>query len=147
MVAHRIKEVRKALRLTQTEFGEALGTTLDVIYSLEASRVEPKNVFLKLICTVFKVSPEWLFEGNDEMFSFDPHQELKEKTLSQLEQNETFRNMIQGYLQLDIDFQDLINIQTSKLVSLQARNDHALLETNLNNTDTTPKNRKKRKNQ
>lgn len=80
MITERIKTLRKALGLSQKDFGEELGTTRDVISNLEYGRVEPKPVFLDLICTIFNINPEWLKDGTGEIFnpSPEPNEELIE---------------------------------------------------------------------
>ena len=64
----RIKEVRKCLNLTQTEFGEALGVSRDVINSYERGRVTPTPLFLDHLCMKYGVDPIWLETGEGEMF-------------------------------------------------------------------------------
>lgn len=64
----RITLIRKELKLTQTEFGEALGVSRDVIKNLEYNRVEPKALFLDHLCKVYNVNPNWLETGEGEMF-------------------------------------------------------------------------------
>ena len=68
LLSERIRAVRKALKLTQAEFGEALGTTRDVIGNLEYGRSEAKKSFLDLICTIFYVNSDWLLNDTGEMF-------------------------------------------------------------------------------
>jgi transcriptional regulator with XRE-family HTH domain len=82
-LADRIKTIRKSLHLSQTEFGEALGTTRSVIGNYEYGRVEPKKPFLGLICSVFNVNSDWLNTGAGQMFAPSPlpsvaNQELHE---------------------------------------------------------------------
>ena len=67
-INERIKELRKALDLSQTEFGEALHVSRGVINNIDRSLVEPKPLFLDSIITTFNVNPGWLLDGNGEMF-------------------------------------------------------------------------------
>lgn len=64
----RIKAIRKANKLTQTEFGEALGVSIDVIKNIELGRVEPKPLIINHIVAVFGVSKTWLESGEGEMY-------------------------------------------------------------------------------
>ncbi len=64
----RIKELRKHLDLTQTEFGDALGVSRDVINSYERGRVVPTSLFLDHLCMKYSVDPIWLETGEGEMF-------------------------------------------------------------------------------
>jgi len=80
MIPRRLKELRKALKLTQAQFGEKLGVSRDVIGNIEYSRVNPKPVFLEHVCNIYCVNRNWLLEGFGEMFSEDPpaHSEMNE---------------------------------------------------------------------
>lgn len=64
----RIKEMRKHLNLTQTEFGDSLGVSRDVINSYERGRVTPTQTFVELLCMKYDVNPDWLIHGTGEMF-------------------------------------------------------------------------------
>ena len=64
----RVKEVRKHLSMTQTEFGDALGVSRDVINSYERGRVTPTQTFLDLLCMKYGVDPIWMETGEGEMF-------------------------------------------------------------------------------
>ena len=65
----RIRELRQALKMTQTEFGEKLGVSKAVVVNLELSRVDVKEHMVNLICRTFKVNALWLERGEGEMFS------------------------------------------------------------------------------
>ena len=71
MYADRIRQIRKSLGLTQSEFGKNLGVSRDVICNIEYSRVEPKELFLSHVCSVYHVNPEWLFSGKGECLNED----------------------------------------------------------------------------
>jgi transcriptional regulator with XRE-family HTH domain len=68
----RIKELRKALGLSQDEFGAKLGVTRGAITNIELNKTEPKPLFIDLICNTFNVNPEWIRTGEGNM--------LEEKT-------------------------------------------------------------------
>lgn len=68
LLSERIKEVRKAEKLTQTKFGEKLSVSRDVISSFESGRVEPKPIFLNYLCEVFNINKDWLLTGKGEMY-------------------------------------------------------------------------------
>lgn len=70
-INQRVLEIRKALRpkMTQTEFGEALGVSRSVIANIEMNRVtQPTEQFMRLLCRTFSVSYAWLKEGVGDMF-------------------------------------------------------------------------------
>lgn len=64
----RIKELRKALNLTQAEFAEKLGTKQSTVAHYESGRRDPADVFLLSVCREFHVNESWLREGVGEMF-------------------------------------------------------------------------------
>ena len=76
-MSNRIKAVREALNLSQREFGEKLGVSRDVISNIEYGRVQPKELFLRHICQLYKVNEYWLETGKGEMFNNDPKENCK----------------------------------------------------------------------
>lgn len=64
----RIKKLRKALDLTQREFGERIGVKGNTIAQYEVGRNEPIDAVISLICREFDVNETWLRTGEGEMF-------------------------------------------------------------------------------
>lgn len=64
----RIKEVRKAAKLTQTAFGEKIGLTQNYIALIEGGQREPGDRTIRDICREFGVSEMWLRNGIGEMY-------------------------------------------------------------------------------
>jgi transcriptional regulator with XRE-family HTH domain len=64
----RVKEVRKALGLTQTEFGKRLGVTDGAITLIEKGKRNLTEQMEKAICREFGVNPLWLHTGEGEPF-------------------------------------------------------------------------------
>lgn len=64
----RIKELRKALGLTQQKFADAIGVRQNTVAQYEMGRNPPNDTVITLICREFKVSEEWLRTGEGEMF-------------------------------------------------------------------------------
>lgn len=64
----RIKELREALGINQTEFGQRIGAKQTTIASYETGRREPINSVIRSICREFHVSEIWLRTGEGEMF-------------------------------------------------------------------------------
>ena len=64
----RIKKLRQELGLSQDEFGRRLGVTRGAVTNIELNKVEPKPLFVDLICREFNVSEEWLRTGQGDMF-------------------------------------------------------------------------------
>ena len=62
-----IKALRKFFGLTQSEFGDSIGVSRDVVGNLELGRVEPSELIIKMICKTYHVNREWLETGQGEM--------------------------------------------------------------------------------
>lgn len=69
MIKERIKELRKAHKLSQTAFGEVLGVSRDVINNIENGRVEPSELIIKMIVNEFGVNTQWLVNGEGDMIA------------------------------------------------------------------------------
>ena len=104
----RVKAVRKALGLSQREFGEGLGVSRDVIGNIEYGRVPPKNPFLIHLCQQCGVDRHWLETGEGEMFLQDLPQDATG------EATRIFRG-------LRPDFQNYALDQIKKLAELQEK--------------------------
>ena len=60
--------MRKALDLTQREFGDRIGVKPNTIATYEIGRNQPIDAVISLICREFNVSETWLRTGEGEMF-------------------------------------------------------------------------------
>ena len=65
----RIKELRKALGLTQNDFGNRLGLSPNTVTNYETGRRVPSNQVFIGICREFNVNEEWLRTGTGTMFN------------------------------------------------------------------------------
>jgi len=101
----RIKKVRKFFELTQAEFGRKIGIVQGHLTGLESGKksVTPKTI--KVICTSYGISEEWLRTGNGEMLAQNP--------------NERANRVIHLFKELNSEFQDYMLIQLKNLLTLQ----------------------------
>ena len=67
-MGERIKELRKALKMTQQEFADRLNIQRGSIASYETGRISPSNAAISLICKELNVSEDWLRNGEGDMF-------------------------------------------------------------------------------
>ena len=65
---NRIKAVRKALSLNQTEFGARIGVKQGTVAAYENGSRVPLDSVVVSICREFGVSEQWLRTGQGEMF-------------------------------------------------------------------------------
>lgn len=68
MLSDRIKQLRKSLGLTQSEFGKRISVSIDAVKNLEYNRVTPSDITISMIVNTFGVSEDWLRTGEGEMF-------------------------------------------------------------------------------
>ena len=67
-VTPRVKILRQALGMSQTDFGAKIGVTRGVINNLDRGLTDLQDPLLSLICSVFNARREWLESGEGEMF-------------------------------------------------------------------------------
>ncbi|MEA4986535.1 MAG: helix-turn-helix transcriptional regulator [Anaerovorax sp.] len=67
-IGERIKELRKELKLNQTEFGNRIGLKQTAIGMYENNLRGVADRSILLICKEFGVSEKWLRNGQGEMF-------------------------------------------------------------------------------
>lgn len=106
----RIKELRKALKLSQESFGNAIGLTKSSISNVEKGVRNVTEQHIKLLSTAYNVSELWLRTGEGEMFiesgTFSLDQKAKQHNLSDLE-----IDIMKGYMELSKDTrEDLLNL-------------------------------------
>lgn len=64
----RIKELRKALGLTQQKFADRIRIERSTLARYEMGTISPSSAVISLICQTFNVSEVWLRSGEGEMF-------------------------------------------------------------------------------
>lgn len=67
-IGSRIRELRKTLKLNQSEFASRIGSVQNTITGYETGRREPSNQVVTLICREFNINEDWLRTGEGEMF-------------------------------------------------------------------------------
>lgn len=67
-IGERIKEVRKAKKITQQALADAIGLKRNTIANYEIGNVEPSDRTISDICREFDVNEEWLRTGKEPMF-------------------------------------------------------------------------------
>lgn len=92
----RIKKIRIELGLSQEEFGRRLGVTRGAVTNIELNKVEPKPLFIDLICREFNVDENWLRTGEGEMFRQQSREEEMAAIMGQLlaDRPESFRRQL-----------------------------------------------------
>lgn len=71
---HRLKAVRKALGLNQTNFAKYLGITQTAYSMIENGNRPLAEKYIKVVCSSFNVNECWLRTGSGEMFLASPYE-------------------------------------------------------------------------
>ena len=74
MLIYRLKEIRNALGLNQTDFASQLGITQTAYSMIETGRRPLADKYVKVICSLFDVNEEWFRTGQGEMFNAFPYE-------------------------------------------------------------------------
>lgn len=90
----RIRELRKALKLTLDRFGERVGVKKSALSQIENGKSGVTNQMIKSICREFDVSETWIRTGEGEMFPpVDRRTEIARLTRQLLnEEKDSFKN-------------------------------------------------------
>lgn len=67
-MGERLKELRKALGITQQEFADKIGVVRGNIATYETRKSNPGDAVIALICREFNVNETWLRTGEGDMF-------------------------------------------------------------------------------
>lgn len=105
MLNDRIRELRKALDLTQQEFADRLGVKRNTIATYEIGRSTPIDAVVSLICRVFDVNEEWLRTGNGEMFKGTEEAAIT-RLCEELHATPLEMGIIRAYFKIDPDIRD-----------------------------------------
>ena len=71
----RLKQIRKAAKLTQDEFAKRINLTKNYIYLMEAGRNPIADRVIKDICREFRINENWFRTGEGEMYAPTSKQE------------------------------------------------------------------------
>lgn len=83
-VKERLKQLRKALKINQTDFAKELGITQTAYSMIENGNNPLSDRHIKVICSAFNVSEHWLRTGDGEMFFSSPYEKEFTKIFANL---------------------------------------------------------------
>ena len=117
-ISERIKSIRKDNKLSQSTFGEKLGTSRDVISNIEIGRVEPNGMIINLICSTFNVNKEWILTGEGEAYSISKEDDDLMKAVAEisLSDNEKLKRIVTRLSLLDEPLLDSIDTIIDRLI-------------------------------
>lgn len=64
----RIRAIRRAKKLNQTDFGNSVAVSLSAVQKWESGENTPSDAVISLICRIYNVDEVWLRTGEGEMF-------------------------------------------------------------------------------
>lgn len=99
----RLREVRKALGMTQPEFGERIGLSGSALSNFENGTRKITDRTVAQICKEFNVDYKWLTTGEGQMFvdTGDALDALVDAAMS--DQSGLARAIFKGFAQLDVE--------------------------------------------
>jgi transcriptional regulator with XRE-family HTH domain len=68
-INHRVKQVRKALGMTQISFSRVIALSSGYLAGIETERRAVNGRFIRLLCSSFKTNEQWLRTGEGSMFA------------------------------------------------------------------------------
>ena len=74
-INRRVKELRKALNMTQVSFSQVIALSSGYLAGIETEKRRVNDRLIKLICSSFKVSEQWLREGEGTMLTEDSNEQ------------------------------------------------------------------------
>lgn len=110
----RLRALRKALGLSMSEFGKAIGLSHSGLSSIESKTRNVTEKHIKLVCAAFpQVSENWLRYGEGDMFRQNDNDYI-DTVCENLGLDDVARSMLRAYVQLDS--------QSKRIVSDYIRN-------------------------
>lgn len=103
----RIKQLRRALDLTQEAFGKRIGVKRNTIATYELGRNRPIDSVVSLICREFHVNEEWLRTGEGEMFQPAPRDAIDE-LIEQYRLPHEYRTLTEKFIGLRPEQQEAV---------------------------------------
>ena len=74
ILIERLRELRKTLKLNQTNFAKQLGMTQTAYSMIENGNNPLSDRHIKVICSSFNVNENWLRTGEGDLFSSSPYE-------------------------------------------------------------------------
>lgn len=113
----RLREVRKALKLSQDEFGARLGFTRGVVTNSELERAAIRPLYIQQVCKEFGVNYDWLMTGTGEMFENLSDGVLLDEIAANYNLNQKDIAIVQAYLELSTEERQILK----KFISVMAK--------------------------
>ena len=103
----RVKEIRKANKLSMEKFGESLGVSGAAISMIESGERNVSTQIEMLICSKYDINETWLRTGEGEMKAEQPEDEI-DAVIKKYDLSEEVRVMLEQFVKLRSDHQEII---------------------------------------
>jgi len=110
----RLKELRKKLGLSQTEFGERIGAETSTISNIERNERKLTERMLISICHIYNVNETWLRTGEGEMLNPIPTDEI-DRLAARYGLHEAAKRAVKIFVELDRRDMDTVLAFVKKL--------------------------------
>jgi len=104
-VNQRIKEARKALKMTQIDFAKAMCISNGYLADIENDSRKANDRIVKLASMIFGINENWLKNGDGEMFYKSS--------------DEKITRLVSIFNELPADFQDFVLLHIERLLKLR----------------------------
>jgi len=106
-IGQRIRDIRKALGLTQQDFSNDLKISQTHAGAMELGARKVPERMIKMICFTYKVNENWLKNGRGTMFKKDHDVKLEEVIKNFNKLDELLQDYVLKQLQLALEYQQL----------------------------------------
>ena len=115
----RVYAIRKALKLSQDEFGKRIGVTRSAVSNYESGGRSITDQVALAICREYNVNEEWLRTGEGEMFIQTQEDELNE-IAGRYNLDDMDRHILAAYLELPADARTVVKDYIHNVASRSA---------------------------
>lgn len=112
----RIKEIRKELKMTQVDFGKRICISQGQLTSIENGKRNVTDRTIKMICTEFNVSEQWLRTGAGDR-RIQPDVNSIDALVMQYDFPDIVRKLLETYEQLDREERAVMTAFTRKFLA------------------------------
>ena len=107
IIGQRIRDIRKALRLTQQDFSNDLKISQSHAGAMELGTRKVPERIIKMICFTYKVNENWLKHGKGNMFIKNHDSKLEEVIKNFNKLDELLQDYVLKQLKLVLEYQQL----------------------------------------
>lgn len=116
----RIKILRKELKMSQDAFAKKIGLTKNYISLVESGNRNLSRQSIKVLCSIFNISEEWLRNGNRTMFKLEKSATNSKNQSINTSVNERIRELRKALKLTQLEFAIKIGLSRNFIVQIEA---------------------------